>query len=668
MGTNQLSPNLEKLQELLGGSDAGLANINLIGNFFATIGYVLAASIFLVNLGLLVLSGIRDSKDSLGSLLVRLFICILLIYEGPALLQTGFDVGNDFFEATNEKFGTGKIEDYGELEIRSTPKSFFNAVLSSFDEPEELVIDDPFTAPAQLGAYLGKQAAADFAAANLILQAFILIVRAVIFFVIGYNFLKLAVEMINRYMVMVILYLGFSSACGFFASSATEAIFMSYVKMFFTEIFVLLFTKVWVSISLFMMCNVESSFLNAMAILAFINFGVRIEQKLKDMGLTVSTTGGALLDNFVMTAALGIGAITRGTNLGGSGLLNVAAATNNTKLGSLGSALTGKGIAPTNVLGAMQSSMMGQLNASKGKNVPLTASMMKTLDTALRDSSMQGKGVLGSQFKALSAADQKKYLDHLANDGYLSNLQNALKEGSNASLSGIDNGILKGTLDTNIGTRNFAIGDTAASDESIAFVDGNGQQKYVNFTGESTINADSINEPIALACGDSFVDLNDCAHSQAFTMTGLKPNDVMYRGDNDATHYSVTPVGTNGDALFRHNDDLYMAKTKAGIAYKGNYTTAAELQSAFAHGGAFESAGYNNVSNMQQTLDKRGWTFTYADENNQRQDALLFSYVDNMSRAKQATTIVGMNNKMAGTYCIKNVNKKKPKENNTGKK
>lgn len=140
-----------------------------------------------------------------------------------------------------------------------------------------------------------------------------------------------------------ILQMGSPMFGGFVASASSMNVFMSYVKMFVTEIFIYLLTKLWFALSVMLLSSgsATTSLASIIMIYAFLYIGVKMENLAKDFGLTTSSQGAALLDNMIMNGAI-LGASLGGIKNGvGKGLFSLGAMKGNAKLAAIGGALSG---------------------------------------------------------------------------------------------------------------------------------------------------------------------------------------------------------------------------------------------------------------------------------------------------------------------------------------
>lgn len=155
------------------------------------------------------------------------------------------------------------------------------------------------------------------------------------------QFLRLYMEIVERYFVMVILVLFFPAAAATIISPGTSNIMKSYMRMFFSQIFIIVTNGVFmkVFITLLILGTWTNGILNYIAALAFMKVCQRLDSYMLAMGLNVAQTGGGLLDaignsgSFFGGALRSIGNTAHfATNVGktiGSGLMKAGIQENN---------------------------------------------------------------------------------------------------------------------------------------------------------------------------------------------------------------------------------------------------------------------------------------------------------------------------------------------------
>lgn len=174
--------------------------------------------------------------------------------------------------------------------------------------------------------------------------------------VIGINFLKLLVEMFERYLMVNLLIFFSPLSASAITLESTMKIFSSYMKMFFGQMVMLLMNLVSLKIILsgftmatdviggsLVLDDIDSQFMPFIAlflVIAMLKVLQRVDNYARDIGLTVGVTGGSLVDDIVGTAAMFkpvMGALTGGAIGGkrGGGPGGAAGASTGGVLGSM---------------------------------------------------------------------------------------------------------------------------------------------------------------------------------------------------------------------------------------------------------------------------------------------------------------------------------------------
>lgn len=146
------------------------------------------------------------------------------------------------------------------------------------------------------------------------------IVLLILITVIGINFLKLLVEMFERYLMVNLLIFFSPLSASAITLESTMKIFSSYMKMFFGQLVMLLMNLVSLKIitSGFTMATdviggslvlkgINTQFMPFIAlflVIAMLKVLQRVDNYARDIGLTVGVTGGSLLDDIVGTSAI----------------------------------------------------------------------------------------------------------------------------------------------------------------------------------------------------------------------------------------------------------------------------------------------------------------------------------------------------------------------------
>ena len=149
-------------------------------------------------------------------------------------------------------------------------------------------------------------------------------IKLIFLYIVVKEFIKLSIEVIERYFMSCFLYMFSSIGFSFTASSLTENITTNYLVMFVTSLFILILNQFFVKTTLMLM---ESSFsINGalrpitlvFVLLAWMRIGQHIDENLKAMGLNTARTGGNLFDSVVGAGVAAMATISSAGNATGS--------------------------------------------------------------------------------------------------------------------------------------------------------------------------------------------------------------------------------------------------------------------------------------------------------------------------------------------------------------
>lgn len=340
---------------------------------FTIAGISLSIILFFFSIYLVGIKDLIQQKDSFLDLFRRLFLSVLLTCFITSLLSQILILGHNIMDAAANERPIETGYSYFEIDSSQIGKSDANTI---FDDIMQTANLDPNTSLNDnekedwlinfswgLGNFLSL-----FNVGIDPKYAIILLLRVVFFVIIAYNYAKLIVEYLKRYTTMFILFFMSPLFSAFFATASTQLIFLSYFKMFGTTVLIICLTKIWIFLSSLLMQNVVCNFVNMCIMLAFINFGVRIEMWTREIGMSTASLGGALLDNIVLTAGIMGRAAHIATGHVGNGLINAGGISGNTTLAAAGSALTGRSLTPDNVFRTMNESAGGVIRTNGSRN------------------------------------------------------------------------------------------------------------------------------------------------------------------------------------------------------------------------------------------------------------------------------------------------------------
>lgn len=519
------------------------ATFNIISNTFLVIGLGLVGIFFAVYLYGYIFASVAEIKDSLGQLVLRCIFSIFFVWGISSFLNLfmnyAYDIQAEFIDPIIADNLTLDLSGLG-----GQGSSIFAAI-------------NPSNNVDILGASGIGDALMNFSGLENVLMLFKVIAQIIFFGIVAYNFAKLCMEIVRRYVMMCILFMCSPVAGAFLSSSASQNVFFSYVKMFGTEVGILVFTKLWIHLCLYSMATLDCTFINMFILLTLIQFGIRIEGMLKDLGMTTTNLGGALLDNVAATGAAMALILGRTGNSIGNGMIQLSGLTGSMGLSTLGSALTGKPMSFESQARTMSDSAGAFLRAHATKNNAasnLTNSERKTMDEALQRGGLFRNAELQSILKPLNKAGYQDALNHITGQEYAPLLKNLAKSGSSITPlsynqnSGIEvmyksgkNGIV----------RNGFITDTPKTGNGITSIPielDNGKMAYCNLNPVSMedIQNSGVNTYFAedgqiFGQGDSDIERD----------TGRTLGHFMVDEDANASHYAARPNEFGGlDILY----------------------------------------------------------------------------------------------------------------------
>lgn len=545
-----LSPSVTKLDELLNG------NVSTITDWFTWLSGGLMGILFVYRLFTTYAYNTMGTevKSSLRTLLIRTAFCACVLafvmYFGDFVLDWGMRA----YDKAIEYFGqqTAGNVDYGMLGNDSvqdavmTLQEDFTATDVTDEDPSSVTV---------FGMSIGNTLSGLFSGSLVTVILIALVIRIACLILCGYNLIKLIVELAQRYMMTMVLYMALPMSLPFYIAVETEQTFFTYQKMFAVEVGVLVLTQAWISIAFYMYSHLTSSLIAIFLFISFVRIGCRMEQVLKDMGLSTASMGGSLFNEVALSVgAMAIGASNVNRSIG-SGALNVGAFTNNMKLAQVGSAILGKGVGVTATSRAMTDSVGGAMRAAMdyGSSNPLASAIMQGMDprylpdilataAGKNNAKAMTDGVLKSVYGSLMDANGKVKGYKISTNGSIG------KNGMGVVLSNGDK-----TLQGVISNRKAGKGFTA-----IPFEDVTGNAMYLNVANEKAANFTA--DELALGTPDGQAHVENMMAELGESV------------DADAISYSMNPDGTasvyNEGSLVgivtSKGEELYSANTDFG--------------------------------------------------------------------------------------------------------
>lgn len=638
-------------------------NMDHIMQIFLVASIVLMILLVVFNFFMNQFGTVIEAKDTVSVMLIRIVITILLISIAPPFFQKGLEVGNKMWVYVLEEVGEGTGNNrFGNLENYAwKPSEFFEGIFYEPDDdksPSDVMQEDKLigeTLSDTIGEVLMESV-------KVVLIPITILLRCIFLLIVIYQFIKIMVELIKHYVCMGFLFMASPMGFAFFASASTVNITFSYIRMFFCEIFCLIFTRMTISLSLLLLYSLPLNFTNLFVIIAFVTFGSKIGDLLKALGLTVSNTGPALLDTAAITGGVMLRMFSGASNMAGSAMQNIGAATNNMDMVS-------KGMAMQNVLGGgrnmmdsagvartAQSSLGGAFaarkaqaqNASGGKS-NLTPSLYDNIKNNLNNGDFQSLGAAAKSMNSLLNEEGRKDLFSRLSEENFGNLKDTLNEngeGISMDINSFDpkNGFGVEFKDEKGNLLRSGTISSFAGKNAIGFEDANGKHQYLNLNGEAPGLAPG--ETMAMpknadGNGLSAAELKTGALASAFAAEKEDLSNLEFKGTSDGgfdirstdngnilahqfkngnvAHLSTrwenqTISDSTGNTISREDDFIRQFSS-------GNALGAGEKNQKSV--GVFADSGYKDVSNVSFALDGNSVTFDYKDANGNMKSAMF---------------------------------------------
>ena len=260
-------------------------------NFFFYLGYFLTFTVFAISMMMVAFSGFFDNKNRAFELIVRLIVaCVLIVLS----------------------------------------RDILSAIDSAFQKVWEQI--KPVT------GYAGSGNAIDLvmklATGGLKIHVIFVILVLQIAFII--EFVKFVLEIMERFIVVKLLYISAPAVNGLVVSRTTSSIMINFYRMYFSQLLLLIFNRVFTYLLCAMIANVlileKDEILPWLFLIATCKAAQRVDSYMKSMGLTVAQTGSALLDSImgaVNTIGKGYGLSKKGAGIIGAKQMAAGAASGN---------------------------------------------------------------------------------------------------------------------------------------------------------------------------------------------------------------------------------------------------------------------------------------------------------------------------------------------------
>ena len=261
------------------------------------------------------------------------------------------------------------------------------------------------------------------------------------------EFFKLFLEIVERYFVFFILLAFFPLTAATLSSNNTKRIFQTYLRMVYSQGFLLVINTVFMSIFFTILANGgwTVGLLNYLAAFAFLRVCQRIDAYMAQLGLNVVQTGASLF-GAIGGAAMGfgsalrtIGAADRGRQNVGKGVQKLGNITNNSGISAMGATM---GARISDILGGNLSSSQLSQTIMEGQSNVIAAGQ---------------NGMMVGNTTGISADSQDSLIEQLKMGGMSDEAAGIFA--NNAMNAGYDPSTFGSVKQLDADARNFAISD-----------------------------------------------------------------------------------------------------------------------------------------------------------------------------------------------------------------
>lgn len=586
---NDLTPTLHTFRDMFStwaGANADKNMVTQIHYTFVFIGVVAALLLFGIGIMISLINIDNMAPVGIGVRFFRLAVALILIgfVQSSAfqiiISNSDFNPGVvvwNFIEKSvtdpSEYKVTKNENDTDKTDNKSSKKTTdSDNVLGAFDKSvivwtsdnadDSFDSKDPRAQVQSLVADIGKTITGFYLVKGLLMA----VVDTVFYVIVCIELIKLIIELLQRYIWLCILHEMMPVGCAFFANPLSMNCFISYWRMYFTEFFIVAITKMWISLSMFLISTNVTSMFNAIFIIGFIRVGMSLENWFKSLGWSTASTGGALGDairndfttimsNLANAARLGKNA----GNIVGAPLRAAGAATGDIGAFRMGSLLSGKPYSASDAV-----SQMGKSTFNRGINPDSAA---RNMDSVVKQGGGLGRNAALQGMLANMSPQAKKDLTRqlTAPGGMLHDLNERLnKDGLQiSSIDGDGRGITGTMTDLNTGREvgKFTLGEGSTNgievpvgsrNEGFAVksLDMNGMDQF-NLQSGSMDDPSGINEvSMGTMAGIDTANVYD-ALQRASDTPGLEnatlDNVTAIRGSDGGWDFVATPIDSEGN-------------------------------------------------------------------------------------------------------------------------
>ncbi len=566
---------------------------NAFFDFFYYLGYFFTLTVFAFSMFIVALSGFFENKNRAIELLVRLLVACLLIF----LSRDIFDLMDDAFQNIWDTMSP--VED---------PVLTFE--ISWVDQTWKILI------------------------VLILLIAFII------------EFVKFVLEIMERYIVVKLLYIASPSTMGLIVSRTTSAITINYLRMYFSQLLLLVFNRFFS----FLLCA-ATTYVIAQSIatleitpwlflIASCKTAQRVDSYMKSLGLTVAQTGSAVLDS-VFGAVGAVKGMMNGAQKGAGfvGALQMSAGAANNDYGLFKAGMQKQAFAKGGITGLVapkseSDSLKAFADAGGSSGMASgTATSKEALANAMYDSYSRGRyGELSNFDSSTQTQAARKVLGTTTSSG-----QEAFEAATGHSTKDIvsarfgKDGSIEGTFKTGPGEKDISTFKVAAAD-------------YKQNSNSGSSSAGKGNNPVikggSIECADGQIrniqtkgDITKAPDSGKFEYHEDGVSNLNSMTDFDIDDERLNELGASQYMIDRKENTLYVADDEGNIVYARGLETGNEMWASrekpeknedgslsystpdikiqdFAMGGQLEDYAPQGVANITTHKDKNSVVIT----------------------------------------------------------
>ena len=416
--TERFAPTLTYFKTLLRGdvtSSAGVDNWELILSTARWVAFGIIFILITVQAMSLIFGSAGDNKRSdIIGMIWKLFAALAAIYITPTLMEsmfTGF--GDTMFDGVVDRLDLMEGGGISEAVTSYMSNNFGNI--------------------ASTATYL-----ADIAAVGTIITIVKGLINIIVAIAEGWMVIKCSVEIIQHYVTCCTL-LMFSPISGAFliGDQDHQKVTVNYWKMFLTEMGLMIFNRIWISLGLFLMLYTGNNGLaGALTFIAFMRLGASLATIAQRLGLTTGNLGMSLATSVGLAANGVMRTLGSTAQMVGKGATHLGAATGNPGMARFGQAILGKSVGGQAISSVMNNDPAGYMRrvATSGEKAPsnCTAAIKRELGQLARDGGLTGNIALANHLDSLNAAGRREALDYLQSKSGL--FDNAIKAANDNKL------------------------------------------------------------------------------------------------------------------------------------------------------------------------------------------------------------------------------------------